>query len=202
MKSVTNCIFSLFLIAFANLNCKGQEPVIKSPGHGHVTEFHRAPKPWMAQIYMNYGYRGINRESERSFLNSIGGGLGVFIHMPMSPQWIGHKSLYYYMDFDVSPEYSGNPYPGSKDYVYSGYPGIYIRQYLPFLFKLYYGGGVALRYSQTAYDRWGMYGQIGVELCGLTSSIIVIGHPGQNNWESEYRFGYMLYRPWIKCFGE
>ncbi|MFO1525611.1 MAG: hypothetical protein U1F16_06525, partial [Turneriella sp.] len=61
----------------------------------------------------------------------------------------------------------------------------------PLYLKMHFGFGMNLRYNQQYYDRWGVYGMMGLELWGLTSSVVFIGHPGQQNWETEYRAGYM-----------
>lgn len=194
-------IFLPFLLMLASA-CRGQRPVVKKPAHGKVTEFHREPSKFIVQLMADYNYRGINRQGDRALVDGLGGGVGLFIHQPMRWQWIGHKSLYYYVDVTGSPEFAGNPYPGQKRYIVSTYPGIYMRSYLPFFFKVFYGTGINLRLGRTNYDQWGIYGRAGVELCGFTTSFLAIGHPGQPNWETEYRFGYMMYKPLSKCFGD
>ncbi|RME89733.1 MAG: hypothetical protein D6767_07950 [Candidatus Hydrogenedentota bacterium] len=198
-NKVTYILLALILIGIA---CKGKEPIIKRPPHGKATEFHRKPAKIIVHPFADYNYRGINRSADRKFYNGIGAGLGFYFHFPMRWQWVGHKRLYYYADVTVSPEYSGNPYPGEKSYIASTYPGIYIRSYLPFFFKVFYGGGVVVRLGSTPYDQWGIYGRAGLELCGLTSSFLVIGHPGQSNWEGEARLGFMAYKPVLKCVGK
>ena len=59
--------------------------------------------------------------------------------------------------------------------------------------KAHYGLGIDLRLTETKFDRWGMYGVFGLELFGLTFSTKIIGHPGQPNFEQEYRYGFMAY---------
>lgn len=175
------------------MNCRSRGPVIKTPRENlPTTEFHHEPAKFIPWIFGNKSSRGLDRQSDASFLNQVGGGLGLLVNSQIDSQWNGHKFFYYYIDFDASPQYvPGGAYPGTKQWTFSSYPGILFRTYTPFYFKMHFGAGVNLRYNQQFYDRWGVYGQMGVELWGLTSSVIFIGHPGQLNWETEYRAGYM-----------
>lgn len=189
MKRVSYII--LILLALLSGFCRSPERVIDQPVKGRPTEFHREPAKYIPIAYLNFNNRGVDRRRDVSLASSMGGGLGMFIHQPMSWMWTGHKFLYYYVDIDFSPERYGGVYPYDKHWVVSTYPGVYIRTYMPAFFKVHYGGGVNLRLSNTIFDRWGMYGQVGLEFYGLTSSILFIGHPGQGNWEQEYRVGYL-----------
>lgn len=182
------------LIGFAFTNCRSPGRVVERPRHGKTTEFHREPAKYLPYIYMNHGSRGVDRNKDVSYFSRAGMGLGLWINQPLGWEWVGHKFLYYYVDLDLSPERAGGVYPGKKTYTLSTYPGIMLRTYTPFFLKMHYGGGVNLRLYNTSYDRWGIYGKMGLEFFGLTASVIAIGHPGQSNWEREVRFGY-IYAP-------
>lgn len=192
MKVFASKIFLLLVVVAAN-NCRSRGPQIKAPRENlPTTEFHHEPPKLIPWVFANKSSRGIDRQGDVSFLNQVGGGLGLLVNSQIDAQWNGHKFFYYYIDFDVSPQYvPTGSYPGTKQWTFSSYPGILFRTYTPFYFKMHFGGGMNLRYNQQYFDRWGVYGQIGVELWGLTSSVIFIGHPGQLNWETEYRAGYM-----------
>jgi hypothetical protein len=179
-------------VAFA-ANCRSRGPQLKTPRENmRSTEFHHEPAKVIPWFYANKSSRGIDRQGDVGFFNQVGGGVGVLVNSKLDEQWIGHKLFYYYIDFDASPQYNpGKTYPGDKQWIYSSYPGILFRTYTPFYLKMHFGLGVNLRYNQTYYDRWGVYGQMGLELWGLTSSVLFIGHPGQQNWETEFRAGYM-----------
>lgn len=175
-------------------NCRSRGPQIKAPREQTgATEFHHEPAKFIPWIYANRSWRGLDGQGDVSILNQLGGGVGALINSGIDAQWNGHKFFYYYMDFDVSPQHvRKSPYPGTKEWTFSSYPGILFRTYTPFYLKMHFGFGVNLRYNQTYYDRWGVYGQMGFELWGLTTSVLFIGHPGQLNWETEYRAGYMF----------
>ncbi|HRP68083.1 MAG TPA: hypothetical protein PLY93_00930 [Turneriella sp.] len=183
----------LFLAASFTANCRSSGSTIKEPRAGMpTTEFHRKPAKWIPWFYANKSSRGIDRAGDVSFFNQVGAGLGVLVNSKLDDQWDGHKFFYYYLDLDFSPQYTPvGPYPGTKEWTISSYPGVLFRTYLPFYLKMHFGFGVNLRYNQLFYDRWGLYGSMGVELFGLTSTVVFIGHPGQPNWETEYRMGYM-----------
>lgn len=185
-------MYWLLLIQVIFLFCRTPGKVVEYPKHGGPTEFHREPAKLIPMGYLNINNRGVDERSHIPWYRSLGFGLGLFIHQDMSWIWRGHKFLYYYFDLDYSQEVKpGGVYPYEKNGVLSTYPGLYIRTYLPWIFKIHYGAGLNLRLTNTPYDRWGLYGQAGLELYGFTISTIVIGHPGQSNWEKEYRMGYM-----------
>lgn len=192
MKSRSIYIFLFCLIPLLAY-CRSRGPMVKQPRPGTAaTEFHHEPAKVIPWFYANKSSRGLDRQSDASFFNQIGGGAGILINSKLDEQWIGHKFFYYYMDFDISPQYNpGKVYPGDKQWIFSSYPGILFRTYTPLYFKMHFGFGVNLRYNQQYYDRWGVYGSIGAELWGITSTVVFIGHPGQLNWETEYRAGYM-----------
>ncbi|MCB1199391.1 MAG: hypothetical protein KDK41_02000 [Leptospiraceae bacterium] len=190
-----NSIFLLtaVILAFV-LQCRSPGKVVERPSFGKTTEFHREPAKFIPYFYVNNVNRGIDRPGDVGFFSKMGGGAGLLINQPLSWQWIGHKFLYYYMDVDFSPEYAGGVYPGDKAWSVSSYPGLLMRTYTPFWMKLHYGAGLNIRLANTQYDRWGIYAKMGVEFYNITSSVVFIGHPGQSNWEREFRFGY-LYAP-------
>ena len=190
----------IILISLVFFSSCARKPIIKSTPRGNATEFHKEPNKYIPLIFGSYSSRGLDKVSEGRFIDSLGGGIGVFIFSQMSSQWIGHKNLYYYIDIETTPEYFGSPYPGKVYYTGSVNPGIFIRSYLPFLFKIYYGAGINLRGVNVHYDRWGIYGMVGLELCGISGSTTFIGHPGQSNWEQEYRLGFNVYRQY--CIGK
>ena len=106
-----------------------KKAVLKRPKLGSVTEFHRKPSKVIMQFYASHNTRGSDfnpgtKSRHVSRFNQIGGGLGAFINTSMGQQWIGHKLFYYYIDLEISPEYSGDPYPGKKHWVFSSYPGL------------------------------------------------------------------------------
>jgi len=181
------------LAAFAAA-CQTRGPQIKAPREQTAaTEFHHQPAKIIPWVYANRSWRGLDGQADVSIANQIGGGLGVLINSHIDAQWNGHKFFYYYIDFDASPQYvRKTAYPGTKEWTFSSYPGILFRTYTPFYVKMHFGFGVNLRYNQAYYDRWGVYGQMGFELYGITASALFIGHPGQLNWENEYRIGYMF----------
>lgn len=175
------------------VHCRSRGPQIKAPRENlPATEYHNEPAKVIPWFYGNKSSRGLDRQSDVSFFDQAGIGAGVLVNSKLDTQWDGHKFFYYYMDFDVSPQYNpGTKYPGEKKWTFSSYPGILFRTYTPFYLKMHIGLGMNVRYNQEYYDRWGVYGMMGLELWGLTSSVIFIGHPGQQNWETEYRAGYM-----------
>ena len=182
------------LITILNFQaCRSRgEPIATTRENTPRTEFHHKPARWIPWFYTNKSTRGLDRASDANFMSQVGGGFGLLLNSSIDPQWNGHKFFYYYIDFDISPQrIPEGAYPGSKQWTYSSYPGIMFRTYTPFFLKLHYGLGVNLRYNQQVYDRWGLYGQMGLELWGITTTAIFIGHPGQANWETEYRLGYM-----------
>lgn len=188
-------IIIILLLAFVVFACQSRR-LVKQPKLGKATEFHREQNKIMPYFFGTYNTRG--QENNRvSLQNSVGGGLGLFIRSKMSDQWLGHKSFYYYIDFEASPEYWGQPSSGNiignKQWVFSTYPGFYIRTYLPLKLKMFMGVGINLRMGAINYDRWGPYIHWGVELFGISASTIFIAHPGQANIETEYRVGYMYY---------
>ncbi|MDW8307202.1 MAG: hypothetical protein RML34_09090 [Leptospiraceae bacterium] len=182
---------ALWLWGILVLACRSPQPVVEQPKHGGPTEFHRQPVKYIPIAYLNFNSRGVDDRDHVPWYRSMGFGLGLFIHQEMSWMWTGHKFLYYYIDIDYSREMSGGVYPYRSRGVLSTYPGLYIRTYLPWLFKIHYGGGMLLRLTHTSYDRWGLYGQVGLEFFGFTWSTLFLAHPGQSNWEREYRIGYM-----------
>lgn len=191
-KSFIKISFLLFLFvaAAAVSQCRSPNKKIKDPVAGRPTEFHREPAKLIPIGYFSINDRGVDNREDVSYFSSMGFGLGLFINQPTSKQWLGHKFLYYYIDIEGSPEHYGDPYPGEKNWVFATSPGVYMRTYLPLWVKLHYGVGLNMRFGSN-YDRWGMYGQMGVEWYGFTASTVVIGYPGQPNWDTEYRFGYM-----------
>lgn len=192
MKKLSTYTLLLFALAFV-ANCRSRGPQIKAPRENlPATEFHHEPAKVIPWFYANKSSRGLDRQSDASFFNQVGGGMGVLVNSRLDSQWDGHRFFYYYLDFDISPQYNpGKTYPGDKQWIFSSYPGVMFRTYTPFYFKMHFGFGMNLRYNQQYYDRWGVYGMMGAEIWGITSSIIFIGHPGQANWETEYRAGYM-----------
>jgi len=183
----------LFAAAALVANCRSSGPVIQQPREDtRTTEFHREPAKVIPWVFFNKNSRGLDRQADAPFLNQVGGGAGVLINSGLDKQWNGHKFFYYFLDFDISHQYNpGKTYPGDQQWIFSSYPGILFRTYLPFYLKMHFGFGANLRFNQSYYDKWGVYGQIGAELFGLTATTIFIGHPGQLNWETEYRVGYM-----------
>jgi hypothetical protein len=186
--------YTLFVIAaFAAINCRSRGPQIKAPRENlRPTEFHTEPARFIPWVFFNKSSRGLDRQADASFFSQVGGGLGLLMNSKLDNQWDGHKFFYYYMDIDISRQHIPvGTYPGDTQWTISSYPGVLFRTYTPFYLKMHIGLGMNLRYNQQYYDRWGVYGQMGLELWGLTSSVIFIGHPGQANWETEYRAGYM-----------
>jgi hypothetical protein len=176
-----------YIFLFAALlaaHCRSRGPQIKAPRpQTPATEFHHEPAKIIPWFFANKSSRGLDRQSDATFFNQVGGGVGVLVNSRLDSQWDGHKFFYYYIDFEASPQYNpGATYPGDKQWIYSSYPGVLFRTFTPFYMKMHFGLGVNLRYNQRTYDRWGVYGQIGAELWGLTSTVIFIGHPGQLNW--------------------
>lgn len=192
MKKAQSVIFLIALIV-CTANCRSRGTIIKPPRENlPTTEFHHEPAKLIPWFYGNKSSRGLDRQSDAPFANQVGGGLGLLINSKLDPQWDGHRFFYYYIDFDISPQFNpGKTYPGDRQWIFSSYPGVLFRTYTPLYFKMHFGFGLNLRYNQQFYDRWGLYGMMGLELYGLTSSVIFIGHPGQANWETEYRLGYM-----------
>lgn len=183
--------FSLVLLLVAN--CRSRGPQIKAPRENSpTTEFHHEPAKVIPWFFGNKSSRGLDRQSDAGFFDQVGGGAGLLVNSKLDRQWNGHEFFYYYIDFDISPQFNpGAKYPGDKQWIYSSYPGVMFRTYTPLYLKMHIGLGANLRYNQTYFDRWGVYGMMGLELWGFTSSVIFIGHPGQLNWETEYRAGYM-----------
>lgn len=192
MKKLSTFILPLALALLA-ANCRSRGPLVQNPREGTpATEFHHEAAKWIPWFYANKSSRGLDRMDDASFFNQVGGGLGILMNSALDTQWSGHKFFYYYLDLDFSPQYNpGKTYPGDKQWILSSYPGVMFRTYTPFFMKMHLGMGANLRFGQHYYDRWGIYGMMGLELWGLTSSVIFIGHPGQANWETEYRAGYM-----------
>ena len=198
MKAKVIIILLLVLVVFA---CQSRR-LVKQPKLGKVTEFHREQNKVMPYLFATYNTRGQDH-NRASLQNSVGGGLGLFIRSKMSDQWLGHKSFYYYIDFEASPEHWGQPSSGNRQWVFSTYPGFYMRTYLPLKLKMFMGVGINLRMGAINhnnlrmgaihYDRWGPYIHWGAELFGISASTIFIVHPGQANIEMEYRAGYMFY---------
>ncbi|MBV6492730.1 MAG: hypothetical protein LDLANPLL_00727 [Turneriella sp.] len=192
MRKLYYYILLLCVIVFA-AHCRSSGPTIKQPRSGMpATEFNREPAKLIPWLYANKSSRGVDRQSDVGFFNQVGGGIGLLYNSKLDDQWDGHKFFYYYLDVDFSPQYIPvGAYPGTKEWTISSYPGVLFRTYTPLYFKMHFGMGLNLRYNQLYYDRWGVYGLMGLELFGLTSTVIFIGHPGQVNWETEYRLGYM-----------
>lgn len=187
-------IFVLVVVtSLLSTNCRSRGPEIKAPRDNlPATEFHHEPAKLIPWFYINKSSRGLDRQADAPSSDQVGGGAGLLINSRLDSQWDGHKFFYYYLDFDVSPQFNpGKTYPGDKQWIYSSYPGIMFRTYTPFYLKMHFGFGMNLRYNQQYYDRWGVYGMMGAELWGFTSTVVFIGHPGQMNWETEYRVGYM-----------
>ena len=189
MKAKIIIVLLFVLVVFA---CQSGPRLVKQPKLGKATEFHREQNKIMPYFFGTYNTRGQDH-NRMSLQNSVGGGLGLFINSKMSDQWLGHKSFYYYIDFETSPEYWGQPSSGNKQWVFSTYPGFYMRTYVPLKLKMFMGVGINLRMGAINYDRWGPYINWGVELFGISASTIFIAHPGQANIETEYRVGYMYY---------
>lgn len=185
--------FSIVAMAVVGAACRSRGPQVKTPREGMpATEFHHEPAKLIPWFYANKSSRGLDRQADAPFLQQVGGGAGLLINSRLDKQWDGHRFFYYYFDVDASPQYvPGKTYPGDRQWIYSSYPGVMFRTYTPLFFKMHYGFGLNLRFNQRFYDRWGIYGLVGLELYGITSSAIFIGHPGQANWETEYRLGYM-----------
>lgn len=181
------------LSALLAAHCRSRGPLIKTPRDDMpATEFHHKPAKVIPWFYGNKSSRGLDRQADAPFFDQVGGGVGLLVNSRLDSQWDGHRFFYYYLDFDVSPQFNpGKTYPGDKQWIFSGYPGIMFRTYTPFYLKMHFGFGMNLRYNQQYYDRWGVYGMMGAELWGFTSTVVFIGHPGQLNWETEYRAGYM-----------
>ncbi len=188
--SIFALIAALTLLA---VNCRSRGPQIKAPRENlPATEFHHEPAKVIPWFYGNKSSRGLDRQADAAFFDQVGGGVGLLVNSRLDSQWDGHKFFYYYLDFDISPQFNpGKTYPGDKQWIFSSYPGIMFRTYTPFYLKMHFGFGMNLRYNQQYYDRWGVYGMMGAELWGFTSTVVFIGHPGQLNWETEYRAGYM-----------
>lgn len=179
-----------------SFECRSPGKLKKRPKLGKKTEFHHEPPLLIPQIFMSHNTRGLDygqgfSQGTVSRFDTIGGGLGLFVNTSMGDQWVGHKLFYYYIDLDIAPEHGGRDYPGDKRWIFSTYPGVYMRSYLPFWLKIHWGLGLNFRMGATDYDRWGIYTQIGLELFNFTASTIFVGHPGQSNIETEYRFGYV-----------
>lgn len=192
MRSVFSDIILLFLlVVFIATGCRSSNEVVKRPDIGGPTEFHREPVFLIPELYMSFNDRGVDRSEDVDWHDTIGFGAGLYINQPMSSQWMGHKFMYYYVDFEASSELIGPGYPGEKNWVFSTYPGVMFRSYLPLLFKVHYGLGLNIRAGSTPYGHTGVYGKMGLEFYGLTASTIFIGHPGQSAWETEYRVGWM-----------
>lgn len=192
MRNRVYYIILVIVTAFA-VHCRSRGGQIKAPRENlRTTEFHHEPAKIIPWFYGNKSTRGLDRQGDASLFNQFGGGVGLLVNSKIDEQWNGHKFFYYYMDFDVSPQHNpGKTYPGDKQWIFSSYPGIMFRTYTPLYLKMHLGLGVNLRYNQTYYDRWGVYGMMGAEFFGITGTVIFIGHPGQQNWETEYRAGYM-----------
>ncbi|HMV36833.1 MAG TPA: hypothetical protein PKM44_13320 [Turneriella sp.] len=188
--SIFALIAALSLLA---ANCRSRGPQIKAPRENlPATEFHHEPAKVIPWFYGNKSSRGLDRQADAAFFDQVGGGVGLLVNSRLDSQWDGHKFFYYYLDFDFSPQFNpGKTYPGDKQWIFSSYPGIMFRTYTPFYLKMHFGFGMNVRYNQQHYDRWGVYGMMGAELWGFTSTVVFIGHPGQLNWETEYRAGYM-----------
>jgi len=189
----TKQLFILLTLASFFVYCRSRGPIAANPRENlPSTEFHHEPAKVIPWFYGNKSSRCLDRQSDVSFFEQAGLGAGLLVNSKLDPQWNGHKFFYYYIDFDISPQYNpGATYPGTKQWIFSSYPGIMFRTYTPLYLKMHFGFGMNLRYNQQYYDRWGVYGMMGLELWGLTSSVVFIGHPGQQNWETEYRAGYM-----------
>lgn len=190
MKRSLQILF-IVLILFSAA-CQSPGKVVEKPVAGDPTEFHKEPKKFLPIVYASVNDRGVDRRSDVPYYRSTGIGLGVYYNQPLNWQWYGHKFLYYYADLEFQPEkVFDESYPGETNWVLASSPGIRYRTYLPVLFKMYYGGGVDLKFTHTNYDPWGVYLTTGVQLYGLTAGTKFIGHPGQSNWEREYQFGWM-----------
>lgn len=191
--STTSSFAFVAVLALLTANCRSRGPQITPPrGNTPATEFHHEPAKLIPWVYANKSTRGLDRHSDAPFADQVGAGLGLLVNSRLDSQWDGHRFFYYYLDFDVSPQFvPGKTYPGDKQWIFSSYPGILFRTYTPLYLKMHFGFGMNLRYNQQYYDRWGVYGMMGAELWGITSTVIFIGHPGQANWETEYRAGYM-----------
>lgn len=191
MKTLQRTAFAIIMLSLVQ-ECRSPNKIMDKPERAiKNTEFHREPATFIPEVYANLNSRGVDRRRDAGYTESIGFGAGLYINSALSPQWNGHKFFYYYMDIDASPERTGGAYPGDTKWVLSTYPGMYFRTYTPIWLKLHYGGGLNLRLTETKYDKWGVYGRMGVELYGFNASVIFIGHPGQSNWETEYRGGWM-----------
>lgn len=191
MKSI-QLTYSIILTVLLAQACRSPNKIMDKPESAiKNTEFHREPATLIPEVYANLNSRGVDRRSDAGYTDSIGFGAGLLVNSAISPQWNGHKFFYYYVDLDVSSERQGPSYPGDTNWVLSTYPGMYVRTYTPFWMKLHYGAGLNLRLTETRYDKWGVYGRMGLELYGFHASVIFIGHPGQSNWETEYRGGWM-----------
>ena len=181
-------LFSFFL------QCGSRGPLVKEPAYGQPTEFHHKPKKTIPYLYVSSNQRGAEKRSQINQLDTLGFGVGGFFNEPMNAVWYGHKFMYFYFDLEVAPENQlKTDGTWEKSYLLGTSPGIYWRSYLPVFLKAHYGLGIDLRLTETKFDRWGMYGVFGLELFGLTFSTKIIGHPGQPNFEQEYRYGFMAY---------
>lgn len=191
MRNWIKLILFLFVIILF-IQCSSNQKVVKQPKLGNPTEFHKEPQKYIPIVYGNYSNRGLDDSDDVGFANHLGMGFGTLINVPMGTQWTGHKFLYYYMDIEADVEYAGRPYPGEKAHSISINPGIYMRSYLPFWMKVRYGAGIHSRFYNTQYDKWGIYGEFGLEFWNITYSVVFTGYPGQGDVDTKYRLGYIF----------
>ncbi len=185
-------VILILLLVFLMAQCQSNKNVVKQPVMGEPTEFHREPAKFIPIVYGNYSNRGLDDPDDVAFVDHLGMGFGTLINVSMGQQWTGHKFLYYYLDMETDTEYYGYPNPGDKNYAMAFNPGIYMRSHLPFWLKVRYGTGLHLRFYNTDYDRWGIYGEFGLELYNITYSVVFTGYPGQGDVDTRYRLGYIF----------
>lgn len=185
-------IFTVLTLIAITGQCSSNQEKIKDPPLGNPTEFHKKPRKYIPIVYGNYSNRGLDNSDDVEFYDHLGMGFGTLINVPMGPQWTGHKFLYYYIDVETDVEYAGYPYPGDKANSIAMNPGIYMRSYMPFWMKVRYGAGIHTRFYNTSYDRWGIYGEFGLEFWNITYSVVFTGYPGQGDVDTKYRLGYIF----------